>query len=81
MFIFQGKSYDKIYLNDPSATVVLSRESDGVIYEVDLSGAEELEQVKLVNDLSVEGLDRMYKELDMYETLIHGLYKLIEDRR
>lgn len=79
MFIFQGKSYDNIYLNEDSATVVLSRKLDGVIYEIELTEPEELEQVTLTNDLSIEGLDRMYKELDMYEELIHELYKLVKD--
>lgn len=79
MFIYDGKSYDTIKM-DEYKLISLSRNDDGVIYELELSGPKELEKVTLTNDLSIEGLDRMYKELDMYETLIHELYKMVKDR-
>lgn len=74
MFIFRGKTYTGFGINE-NGNVVLSKEDDGVIYEIELSSVDELENIAIQNQLSVSGMDTMYKELDMIEETVHELYK------
>lgn len=78
MFIYNGKSYDNIYLNEDNM-IALSRNDDGVIYELELDSPAQLEEITFTNKLSVQGLDNMYRELDLYETLVHKLYTMVKD--
>lgn len=78
MFIFDGKSYNNIYLNEDNM-ITLSRNDDGVVYELELDSLAQLEEITFTNKLSVEGLDNMYRELDLYETLVHKLYTMVKD--
>lgn len=74
MFIFRGKTYTGFGINE-DGNVVLSKEDDGVTYEMELSTIDELENITIQNQLSVTGMETMYKELDMIEETVHGLYK------
>ena len=74
MFIFRGKTYTGFGINE-DGNVVLSKEEDGVTYELELSVIDELENITIQNQLSVTGMETMYKELDMIEETVHELYK------
>ena len=74
MFIFRGKTYTGLGINE-DGNVVLSKEDDGVIYEMELSTINELENITVQNQVSVSGMDTLYKELDMIEETVHELYK------
>lgn len=74
MFIFRGKTYTGFGINE-DGNVVLSKEEDGVTYELELSAIDELENITIQNQLSVSGMETMYKELDMIEETVHELYK------
>lgn len=74
MFIFRGKTYAGLGINE-DGNVVLSKEDDGVTYEMELSTIDELENITIQNQLSVTGMETMYKELDMIEETVHELYK------
>lgn len=73
MFIFKGKTYTGLGINE-DGNVVLSKEDDGVIYEMEIT-VTELENITIQNQLSVSGMDTLYKELDMIEETVHELYK------
>lgn len=74
MFIFRGKTYTGLGINE-DGNVVLSKEEDGVTYELELSVIDELENITVQNQVSVSGMDTLYKELDMIEETVHELYK------
>lgn len=78
MFIFDGKSYDSIQLNEGNM-ISLSRNDDGVVYELELDSPAQLEDVIFTNKLSIKGMENMYRELDLYEQLIHKLYDMVKD--
>ena len=73
MFIFKGKTYTGLGINE-DGNVVLSKEDDGVTYEMEIT-ITELENITVQNQVSVSGMDTLYKELDMIEETVHELYK------
>lgn len=73
MFIFKGKTYTGLAINE-DGNVALSKEDDGVTYEMEIT-VSELENITIQNQLSVSGMDTLYKELDMIEETVHELYK------
>ena len=73
MFIFKGKTYTGLGINE-DGNVVLSKEDDGVTYEMEIT-VSELENITVQNQVSVSGMDTLYKELDMIEETVHELYK------